>query len=95
MYCGPGKFGTVISVLKNSTGVLIDGLFLRANPYAGIGSPGGPRWPNNTDHEGEFSYDTDVALGGGIAILGKCVQPAAACDVHVFSDRLLVVAATP
>jgi hypothetical protein len=56
IYCGPGKFGTVFSILANSSSALFDRLFVRANPYAGIGSPGGPRWPNNTDHEGGFSY---------------------------------------
>jgi arylsulfatase A-like enzyme len=71
VYCGPGKFGTVFSILQNSTHALFDGLFVRANPYAGIGSPGGPRWPNNTDHEGRFSYDTHVSMGGAIKILGN------------------------
>lgn len=71
LFCGPGKFSTVISILQNSSSAVLDGLFVRANPYGGIGSPGGDRWPNNTDHEGKFSYDTDAALGGGIKILGN------------------------
>lgn len=71
IYAGPGKYGAVFSVLATSSSALFDGLFVRANPYAGIGSPGGPRWPNNTDHEGGFSYDTDVSVGGAIKILGN------------------------
>ena len=71
IYCGPGKFGSVVHILPNSTSALLDGLFVRANPYAGMGSPGGPRWPNATDHEGAYSYDTDVSLGGAISILGN------------------------
>ena len=90
IYAGPGKFREVVHVMQNSTRAVLDGLHIRANPYAGLMDAGGDHWKNNVDEDGRFSYSTNVSLSGAVHIGGKntLVQN---CDIEGIGSTTILL----
>ena len=90
IYAGPGKFCEVVHVMQNSTRAVLDGLHIRANPYAGLMDAGGDHWKNNVDEDGRFSYSTNVSLSGAVHIAGQntLVQN---CDIEGIGSTTIML----